>query len=84
MADLRPAKAGDVVTAKALKALARAGGHAVETIVRPKTEGNAGQWFCIDCGELPQNNMGAWGHAEAHPKHRFAWRNFKSGELEEP
>jgi len=84
MADLTPAKAGDMVTEKALKALVTLGMRGAPKVECAKSAGQAGQWLCIDCGETPQNNMGAWSHAEEHPKHRFGWRNFESGNLEEP
>lgn len=85
------AKAGDKISKKARKVLAKFAygmrGAIVDlemlenipSVVEPKTEGNEGQWFCIDCGALPQHNLGAWSHSEQKPKHRFAWRNFATG-----
>jgi hypothetical protein len=75
------AKAGDEVSKKALgKLVARLRGPspAVNRVVQPKTETEGGQWFCIDCGELPQNNMEAHSHAgdskyASHPGHRLGW-----------
>lgn len=77
------AKAGDKLSKKANDRLFKQF-KIVLGDVEPKSSGNSGQWLCIDCGELPQNNMMAWAHSDQHPKHRFAWRNFDSGKLEEP
>lgn len=81
------AKAGDKISDKARKAYARAIGnaplHIVDTVVQPKTTGQGGQWFCIDCGELPQNNFSANTHEREKPKHRLAWRSVANN-IEEP
>lgn len=93
MADktLPAAKAGDVISADARRRLAKLLGgprrlaiSAIQIAVAPKSAGTNGQWICIDCGELPQNNMQAWGHMDERPGHRLAWRNFESGKIEEP
>lgn len=83
------AKAGDKITEKARKRLAMCmGGNypidAIPTAVEPKGAGQAGQWFCITCGDLPQNNMSAQIHADDHRTHRLAWRSFDSGKIEAP
>jgi hypothetical protein len=54
------------------------------TKVKPKAPGTRGQWFCIDCGACPQNNWQAQTHVEESPKHRMAWRNFETGDVEVP
>lgn len=77
------AKAGDKITAKARKVLEQRLGYTPET-VQPKAEGAQGQWFCITCGDLPQNNFQAQTHRDECPKHKLAWRNFESGQVEEP
>lgn len=77
------AKAGERVSLQAinkLKKLTRFDDYT--PIVQPKSEGPNGQWICIDCGELPPNNMSAWWHADSHPKHRLAW--LTAGRIEEP
>ena len=84
MADLLPAKAGDVVAVQAIRALEKLGMRGVPEVVGAKTPCDRGQWLCVDCGYPCQNNIDAWNHAEQHKKHRFAWRNFDSGNLEEP
>lgn len=84
MADLTPAKAGDMVTEEALKRLAKIGVRGAPKVVCAKSAGDRGQWLCIDCGYPCQNNVDAWSHAEQKKGHRFAWRNFESGNLEEP
>lgn len=82
------AKAGDTIETKARERMARAQGQRpldhMPTVVEPKTEGDAGQWFCITCGELPQNQMQAGSHETEHPKHKLAWRSFASGNIEAP
>lgn len=91
------AKVGQVIQEKARRKYARALGHILGTpreaelmeanvpkSVMPKSDGNDGQWFCIDCGELPQNNWQASSHESEKPKHRLAFRNFSSGDIEEP
>lgn len=80
------AKAGDTITEKARKKLAAAlgGNYPMEHVprqVEPKGPGQAGQWFCVTCGDLPRNNLEANGHAE---KHKLAWRSFDSGKIEAP
>ena len=85
MADLTPAKAGDKISKKAQAVLAKH--HQPQEAVAAKTPDTkyGGQWFCIDCGAFPQNNLYAWNHAGEHPKHRFAWRNADNGgTIEEP
>lgn len=77
------AKAGDAISKKARSVLKNALGLEQEVVLE-KSPGNAGQWFCIDCGLSPENNMQMWGHQEAKPKHRIAWRSFTSGLVEEP
>jgi hypothetical protein len=84
------AKAGDKITERARRALRRrlGGGRmpleAIQDEVVAKSAGDRGQWFCIDCGELPRNNLEAHSHQEESPKHRLAWRDFTSGKIEEP
>lgn len=83
------AKVGDVISEKARKAYAKAlGGRvplaAIETHVTTKTEGQGGQWFCIDCGAFPENQFMAGSHERDKPKHRLAWRSASSGNVEEP
>jgi hypothetical protein len=79
-------KAGDEVTLKDIgddfqfPLLAELKG----TKVKPKAPGSRGQWFCIDCGACPMNNWQAQSHTEERPKHRMAWRNFETGDLEVP
>ena len=77
------AKSGDKMTAKAGAALCRAGLRLTEelTVVQPKAPGEKGQWVCIDCGALPENNMQAHSHTKSH---RLAWRSFDSGNIEAP
>jgi len=87
MADLIPAKAGDAITLKARKklgSLMRVDAKYVQAIVKPKAPGNAGQWLCVTCGEPFANNLEAHFHSGKHPKHKFAWRNFETGDIEEP
>ncbi len=84
----RFAKAGDKFAMKARRALANAMGKApIENVpsgVSPKTDGDAGQWFCITCGSLPKNNLEASGHQRSKPTHPLAWRSFVSGKIEAP
>lgn len=82
------AKLGDKCSRKALSVLTKRGLN-YDGEVHEKTDGSQGQWFCIDCGELPMNNMQAQSHAGSEkfaefPKHRMAWRNFESSKLEVP
>ena len=82
------AKVGDKLSRKALTVLSKRG-LPYSNVVGDKTAGQQGQWFCIDCGELPMNNMQAQSHAgsekfASNPDHRMAWRNFESGKLEAP
>ena len=94
----KSAKAGDKISAKASAKLRKSDphGHFFPGVsgrmpeaeakewctVAPKSTGDHGQWVCIDCGELPQNNMMAQSHASSH---RVAWRNADNdGRLEEP
>ena len=74
------AKAGDKISERALR---YADGIVSQTTVSPKAEGDRGQWFCIDCGYAPQNNMQANSHESAKPAHRLAWRNFETTNVEE-
>jgi hypothetical protein len=107
MADITKAKAGDTFTAQAIAHLERCGLRSPHTI-KPKAPGSAGQWVCIDCGYLCQNQIDAHNHAELHNRkqvvrslgrkgargkaqfetvteqHRLAWRNFETGDIEEP
>lgn len=91
MNERRQVKVGDKITAKAGAKLRRTFNDAVfrcffgtdeKCTVREKSAGDNGQFICIDCGDLPQNNM----MAQSHPKsHRIAWRNFdRDGRLEVP
>jgi hypothetical protein len=50
--------------------------------VAPKSDdGAVGQWICIDCGELPENNFAM----HSHPKsHRIAWLNRTAMRVEVP
>lgn len=77
------AKAGDKFT-KAARKHRYAGALFPDEPVQPKAPGTKGQWVCITCGDLPQNNWQANTHEEEHPKHKLAWRNFESGKVEEP
>lgn len=77
--DRKVAAVGDVLSARAGAKLrrtlnadvfrARFGTRELCT-VRPKGEGQDGQWICIDCGELPANNLQVHGHPRSH---RIAW-----------
>jgi len=83
------AKVGDKIEPAARKRLAKAMGgrltaEDMPTEVSPKTDGSQGQWFCVTCGELPQNNMQCWGHQDDKPMHKMAWRSHDSGKIEEP
>lgn len=84
----RCAKAGDIITEKAREKLAAAMGGNVPIVCIPdrvvaKTDSKEGQWFCITCGALPQNNMQASTHESEHPSHRLGWRG-ATGDIEEP
>lgn len=74
------AKAGDKISERALS---KADGIVSQTTVSPKAPGDRGQWFCIDCGESPQNNLMANSHESHRPSHRLAWRNFATDAVEE-
>lgn len=78
------AKAGERVSLRAINRVSKLtrGRTSLGHTVEPKSPEPGGQWICIDCGELPQNNMSAWQHADAHPKHRLAW--LIAGRIEEP
>jgi len=85
--EIRLAKAGDPNSEKARKRLAGLAYRdfdATPKLVEPKADGDQGQWFDIDDGYPAQHNMDRDSHAEAHPKHRWAWRNFATGNVEEP
>jgi len=91
MADITYAKAGDRLSAKAIKRLektnARIGGFVAQwgdTVQPYNPEHRDGRWLCIDCGERPQNNMGAHSHAEKPGAHRFAWMSSDSMQIEAP
>ena len=76
------------------------GFHALtgEHTVCAKSEGNAGQWVCIACGEPLANNFEKDSHCESRPSrlrmiltekgprtaHVLAWRSFNSGKVEVP
>lgn len=74
------AKAGDTFSKKARDKLVSFERMIdLDAPVHPRADGQRGQWICIDCGDLPRNN---W-DASSHPKkHRLAWRNFVSGNVE--
>lgn len=69
-----------------------------ELEVKPKTEGNQGQWICIRCDIPLSNNMEKDFHCSspaqgrnrmtlvkgAEARHVLAWRSFVSGETEVP
>jgi hypothetical protein len=88
MADITPAKAGDVLSSIVRRRLARLMGAPLEAVPRavvakqPYEDPHAGQWICIDCGRPMANNFEAWGHVSSKPKHRLAWHT--SNGLEEP
>lgn len=69
---------------KRLASLLRMPLDAIQKTVGPKTPGDTGQWLCITCGALPQNQIEAGSHERQNPKHRFAWRSFTSGRIEAP
>ena len=62
----------------------KTGKKKIRADVKPKAPGNAGQWLCVTCGEPFANNLEAHFHSGKHPKHKFAWRNFETGDIEEP
>ena len=73
------AKEGDVLSARAGAKLRKSlpaalfqarFGTREKCTVRAKGAGQQGQWICVDCGELPENNMQVHGHAKSH---RIAW-----------
>lgn len=72
----RTAKAGEELAAKAVKRLTGTFPHMRDLLVgdglrvQPKSDAKSGQWGCVDCGEMLQNNMSAQGH---NAKHRLAW-----------
>lgn len=85
MSERRFAKSGDMISAKAGAKLRKRFRGLFDSreacLVHPKSEGDGGQWLCIDCGEVFANNL----EASSHPKsHRLAWRSFTSGKLEVP
>lgn len=98
MADITKAKAGDTLTDAAVTELARCGLRLPPDMrtVKPKAYGTDGQWLCIDCGHPCENQIDAYNHSEKHGKtkygkphgkkqsHRLAWRNFHTGDIEEP
>ena len=84
------AKVGDVMTEKAARRGARCthphnpfATVADRTVVAKIAGSTQGRWICIDCGELPVNNLEANCHEAEKPKHRLAWRGH-TGRLEEP
>lgn len=81
------AKAGDPITDEARERLGRACGMPgpwPDSKVATKTDGTAGQWVCVTCGESFHNNMQANGHYEDMPKHLLAWLSSASQNIEEP
>lgn len=77
------AKAGERTSLRAVNRLRKLAHYMeIDPIVQPKGDELGGQWFCIDCGELPPNNFSAWGHVDDKPKHRLAW--LTAGRIEEP
>lgn len=79
------------ITEKARKRLCEAMGanfplEHIPQKVEPKGDGKAGQWFCITCGDLPQNNLMASAHVGTTwgKRHKLAWRSFDSGKIEAP
>jgi N-acetylglutamate synthase/N-acetylornithine aminotransferase len=74
MGEILYAKAGEPIAKKARKELARIlRNEDVPTHVQTKSGTASGQHFCCDCGEPMANNMQAYTHSLAHPKHRLAW-----------
>lgn len=67
-----------------LAALQRIPLASVQETVESKSSGDRGQWLCITCGALPQNQLEAGSHERKYPRHRFAWRSFVSGRIEAP
>ncbi len=83
MADLTPAEVGDKISEKTQKILGSRT-RRTPTEVKPKAPGANGRWVDIDDGYFAQNNSDAWNHAESYPKHRWAWMNAETGDLEVP
>lgn len=75
--EMRIAKTGEEISPRAASKL-RKTTHFFERIltskeactIAPKSESQNGQWVCVDCGEVFQNNMQAHGHTSSH---RRAW-----------
>lgn len=88
---MRLAKVGDELTSIALVKLMRIS-NGVTThkffatrasrAVYARSDGEAGQWLCIDCGELPLSKADAVRHSLSRQTHRLAWRNFVADRLE--
>ena len=71
------AKAGDELTAKAAAKLRKKHRMMAEVlttkescVVQTKTKAKDGQWICITCGDVFDNNMQAHGHPVSH---KLAW-----------
>jgi len=90
MADINPAKARDTITLKARKKMCSMMScrdldpNKLQLKVLPKAPGNQGQWICITCGFPASNNLEACSHMDDNKLHKFAWRNFETGNIEEP
>ncbi len=84
MADLTPAKAGDKLSKKAVKAWTASGRRSAPSEIKPKAPGTGGRWVDIDDGYIAFNNSDAWSHAGKYPKHRWAWLSAETGDLEVP
>lgn len=74
---MKTAKAGDELTARAACNMRKASRFWESFLttkeactVQPKSDAQAGQWVCIDCGAHLRNNFEAHGHTKSH---RRAW-----------